>query len=481
MSKFHSTVSRRDFMKGLGLAGAGLGAAAAAVPVIQDLDQLAASQGPKQNLPWWVSERDAYNPTVEVDWDPSWRVDGRKAREYRNPDGDWYFNAYSVDRGHVYADYENKFNPEFNWKDPRRMALDSAARGANSFTPRDTFVGLPPERSPESKGYPKWQGTAEENQKLIRGIVRYLGGDDIGVLERDTKCERIITTYDMSGYKIDFENVDAPYQTEDPKRRVIPSSFKWSFNWTFRQAMDLTRRQEGGIMRGYPEVNPLGVAENASVWYCYSRMAIVEHRLQTFIRALGYDCVAGGMNAIMAGSAHATMSGTLEHGRMGQIAIHPKYGATVRGTYKVFTNLPLVPTKPIDAGIYEFCKTCQICADLCPGGIIQKNEPTWTTGRNPEKGDEGEPLPYQSQGFLGWRTDIGKCPHCPVCQGTCPFNELPNGSFVHTLVKSTVATTPLFNGFFTQLHKTFGYGRKYEQDFWEHFDELPTYGIDTMR
>jgi hypothetical protein len=90
-------------------------------------------------------------------------------------------------------------------------------------------------------------------------------------------------------------------------------------------------------------------------------------------------------------------------------------------------------------------------------------------------------LPYQSQGFLGWRTDIGKCPHCPVCQGTCPFNELPNGSFVHTLVKSTVATTPLFNGFFTQLHKTFGYGRKYEQDFWEHFDELPTYGIDTMR
>jgi hypothetical protein len=93
-------------------------------------------------------------------------------------------------------------------------------------------------------------------------------------------------------------------------------------------------------------------------------MAIVEHRLQTFIRALGYDCVAGGMNAIMAGSAHATMSGTLEHGRMGQIAIHPKYGATVRGTYKVFTNLPLVPTKPIDAGIYEFCKTCQICAGL---------------------------------------------------------------------------------------------------------------------
>ena len=43
MSKQHSTVSRRDFMKGLGLAGAGLGAAAAATPVFKDLDQLAAT------------------------------------------------------------------------------------------------------------------------------------------------------------------------------------------------------------------------------------------------------------------------------------------------------------------------------------------------------------------------------------------------------------------------------------------------------
>ena len=43
MSKFHSTVTRRDFMKGLGLAGAGIGAAAAASPVFHDLDEVAAS------------------------------------------------------------------------------------------------------------------------------------------------------------------------------------------------------------------------------------------------------------------------------------------------------------------------------------------------------------------------------------------------------------------------------------------------------
>ncbi|GAI88797.1 unnamed protein product, partial [marine sediment metagenome] len=40
MSKYHSTVSRRDFMKALGLGAAGLGAAGAAAPVFHDLDEV---------------------------------------------------------------------------------------------------------------------------------------------------------------------------------------------------------------------------------------------------------------------------------------------------------------------------------------------------------------------------------------------------------------------------------------------------------
>jgi epoxyqueuosine reductase len=37
MSKYHSTLSRREFLKALGLGGAGLGAAAIASPVFHDL------------------------------------------------------------------------------------------------------------------------------------------------------------------------------------------------------------------------------------------------------------------------------------------------------------------------------------------------------------------------------------------------------------------------------------------------------------
>ncbi|MBA7585582.1 hypothetical protein ES708_27566 [subsurface metagenome] len=54
MSKFHSTISRRDFMKTLGLTGAGLGAAVAITPVFRDLDELVAPENANIDRPWWV-------------------------------------------------------------------------------------------------------------------------------------------------------------------------------------------------------------------------------------------------------------------------------------------------------------------------------------------------------------------------------------------------------------------------------------------
>ena len=67
MSKFHSSMSRRDFMKALGLAGAGVGAAAAAAPVFHDLDEVMASGGLEKH-PWYVKEREINDPTTDIDW-----------------------------------------------------------------------------------------------------------------------------------------------------------------------------------------------------------------------------------------------------------------------------------------------------------------------------------------------------------------------------------------------------------------------------
>ena len=74
MSTFHSTVSRREFMKALGLSTAGLSAVAVSAPVFHDLDELMSSEAsPKK--PWWVRTVD--KPTAEVDWDVTKRYDRR--------------------------------------------------------------------------------------------------------------------------------------------------------------------------------------------------------------------------------------------------------------------------------------------------------------------------------------------------------------------------------------------------------------------
>ena len=152
---------------------------------------------------------------------------------------------------------------------------------------------------------------------------------------------------------------------------------------------------------------------------------------------------------------------------MGTPFNHPKYGTSLRGVNRMLTDLPLPATKPIDFGGYEFCKNCGICADNCPFGAIQTGEPTWE-----------HPSPWNGQGYLGWPADTSKCPHCPSCQGSCPFNSLEQGSAIHDLVRATVSTTSLFNGFFVIMENSFGYADKRDPRDW--FDlERPTWGIDT--
>ena len=66
--KYHSTVSRRDFMKmlGVGAGAVGLGAAGYASG-FKDIDEMISSPLAERKLPFWVKEVD--EPTVKIDWD----------------------------------------------------------------------------------------------------------------------------------------------------------------------------------------------------------------------------------------------------------------------------------------------------------------------------------------------------------------------------------------------------------------------------
>jgi ferredoxin len=59
-----------------------------------------------------------------------------------------------------------------------------------------------------------------------------------------------------------------------------------------------------------------------------------------------------------------------------------------------------------------------------------------------------------------------KCPKCKNCHTSCPFNAADD-ALVHAVVRTTQAITPIFNGFFANMHRAFGYGTRNMDDWWD--------------
>ncbi len=499
----HSTISRRDFMKGLGLTGAGIGLTAGAAPVFHDMDELLTSSGTINKRPWWVKEREFKDATTPIDW-PS--VERRK-----------YFWAYPMTahqeailqgimkpedlpyevqriltheeleaRNKVVIDYcKNEFpgwepGPD-GFGDVRNTALAQVSEffGFTRFPRRlqtngtvinlsklvadagggDRIDGfLPPlyegVKTPEEMGVAKWQGTPEENLMTLRSVARLFGAEDVGCVEVDEDIKKMVFEADMDGKKYVFEDVDEAYETAT--KRVIPNKCKWVFTWTMRQPPNMTRHQAGR-------------KENAPTYITYMRGHYLSCYIKDFTRGLGYTMVGAGgtgIGCVGATGGFAALSGLGELGRASYI-IHPKYGLTNRAMWMHFTDFPIVPTRPIDFGSREFCMTCKICSTACPFGAIKTGDPTW----------EDDTI-YGNPGFLGWRCNYDLCPHCPICQGTCPFNTVRDDkSFIHELVRLSASHTTVFNSFFKQMDLNFDYGRKDQRDWWKE-EDFP-FGIDT--
>jgi hypothetical protein len=108
----------------------------------------------------------------------------------------------------------------------------------------------------------------------------------------------------------------------------------------------------------------LSITEESATRYLQG--AIISVEIARYIRGLGYPA-----RAHIAGSNYQIMlppiaydAGLGELGRLGYI-ISPRLGSRVR-LGAVTTDLPLIPDKPIDFGVQDFCEKCLKCAVNCP-------------------------------------------------------------------------------------------------------------------
>jgi reductive dehalogenase len=178
----------------------------------------------------------------------------------------------------------------------------------------------------------------------------------------------------------------------------------------------------------------------------YSKMSFLSPSMAKFVAMLGHQAVACGNDTALS-IPLAVDAGLGQLGRMG-VLITPEFGPRVR-LCKVLTDLPLVPTPPIDFGVTEFCETCEKCAEYCPAQAVRYGERTAkkrTFSTNP--------------GLLKWPVDGERCLQfwykngartgkgmyhvdCYQCINVCPFNK--KTGIGHDLVRWTVRNLPFLN------------------------------------
>ena len=139
--------------------------------------------------------------------------------------------------------------------------------------------------------------------------------------------------------------------------------------------------------------------------------------LAEFLRDLGWQAIGCGNDTALS-IPLAIDAGLGECGRNG-LLITPEFGARLR-LCKVLTDAPLIPDKPIEFGVKDFCRRCGKCVRACPAGAISSDEPT------PEA-----VCPSNNPGVLKWPIHAEKCmnqwridgAYCSNCISSCPLSR----------------------------------------------------------
>lgn len=442
-------------MKGIGLGAAGLGAAAATAPVFHDLDELTSDSRTKFKIPWWIKEVD--QPTIEIDWSMVVRSDkkinGHDGIPYGERiwrDGDKHALRPGVQEGgrKPAEDYIKSKFPDWKGDTLRDQALREAA-WTNAYGRQSVpFVPLKKSKPPEAYGLPRYQGNPEDNYIMVRNLLRYYGAHITGVVELDANTRKLFYARSRSKEYV-FEDVGEAYVTDT--KQVIPSKNKYLIVALFNAPQTLARR--------WPSLQ-----SNAAVMFPYNLMKYAQSMLQEFFYGLGYE--GNVVDGITNSEPCGIVSGGGENSRMGYNVVSPLTGAMARTVCRMTTDLPLAPTKPVDGGVTRFCKTCMICAESCAyDAILFDDDTSW----------DHTAIPGSPPGYNGWRYKSMECAHCgSACQAVCPFNG-PRDSWIHQFVVMTQATTPIFNSFFANMERTFGYDMWDPESFWTE-DNAPVLG-----
>ena len=262
-------------------------------------------------------------------------------------------------------------------------------------------------------GNPEPGPDPQDLTKKFKAMARIFGAGRAGIAEINRKWVLSETARNMYSPEeavtkpIVFKDVDRPAETD--AELVIPEKVKYAIVIVTPVSWPATR------------IGPSSFFTQGVTADAYGRHGLTEIALAEAIRAMGYVAIPC-KNSTALSVPLAIDAGLGQLGRLGYL-ITPWYGPHVR-LGKVLTDMPLVPDKPIDFGVTDYCTQCGLCATECPAGAISMSR---ERGYKPPKltGPTGNP------GAKKWYLDGKKCLNwwvesgnpCALCMTVCPYTR----------------------------------------------------------
>jgi len=210
---------------------------------------------------------------------------------------------------------------------------------------------------------------------------------------------------------------------------------------------------------------------NAMSMLSYSTSGFVAIILAEYIRRLGYPAKAhyAPFYDIVVPPI-LLLAGLGEMSRIGDSVIHPFLGPRFKAAV-VTTDLPLLPDKPIDFGLQDFCSKCKKCARECPSGAISDG--------NKEMFNGYEKWPLDIKRCTGMRVGNQRGSGCGTCIKVCPWNK-PYTPF-HKTVGWAMRHSALARSLAIWGDDLLGYGKPdYTKKWWFDLEDVNGDGILTI-
>ena len=243
--------------------------------------------------------------------------------------------------------------------------------------------------------------------KHIKSVAQAIGADAVGVAP--TIAEYVY----QGGRRTEEEyRIESAAETPEEIARKFPYALCTLVAWPYE--MNRAHR------------SPIG---DASYHFGGNQRGQVVHQtLAGYIKELGYEVRQGAINTM----PMMILAGLGELGRNGLI-ISEKFGARVQ-PHVILTNMPLVPDKPVDLGVSDFCQICRKCAVSCPTNSITHGDKTIING--------------VEKYAINWKTCYSLRPHmvqfwhnCMTCVASYPYTK-PN-VWWHSLTLRTLKSWPI--------------------------------------